>query len=268
MEKWIQLAKYDANRQNAPKIGRGWGEKIWATEKNRGIHLNCRAFWGGCVYSTWGSATWERARYTAVNLWLSQALPGFWGVFFRIMCWSIKQSFSTNIIEAFLPVIKTHKWIVNWWVLPHHRVQSVWPLYPCSWTRAVSLQSSGVYRYCPMNNGAGSQLRSDSVMLANSRTTNQKKGGLDSGHCSVILKHLKVRELLMWCNTRFLNSFICSWCFRDLVDPHITINTQEHFQNNDTWKECRIIPVITLHQRSCPGTVLIVNDKTITWKAG
>lgn len=169
------------------------------------------------------------------------------------------------MFEAFLPVIKTHKWILFWWVLPHHRVQSRWPLYPCSWTRAVSLQNSGVYRYCPINNGAGSQLRSDSVMLANNQP---KKGGLDSGHRSVILKNLKVRELLMWCNTWFLISFISNLCVRDLVDPHITINTQKPFQTNDTFKECQIISVITRHQRSCPVTVLIVNDKTITWKAG
>lgn len=84
------------------------------------------------------------------------------------------------------------------------------PLYLHRWTRTLSLQSSGVYLYCPINNGAGSQLTSDTVMLVNSRTTHQKKRGRRVGHRSlqcVILKNGKVWEVQMWRNMRFLYSF-------------------------------------------------------------
>lgn len=59
-------------------------KKYEQQRKNRGTDLNCRAFWGGCIYSTWGSATWEQASYTAANLWLSQAV-------FSEQCWWVKK---------------------------------------------------------------------------------------------------------------------------------------------------------------------------------
>lgn len=130
-EKCIQLVKYDANKQNeaGTEIDQGWG-KIWAAEKNRGTDLNCRAFWGGCIYSTWGSATWEQASYTAVNLWLSQA-------FFSEQCLSVKkkkkQSLHPKITHLILFQTFTsacnnkHKWLLILMVFTSQQGQSVWP---------------------------------------------------------------------------------------------------------------------------------------------